>query len=400
MVPLFPDRSFTTGRCTSFAPIMQEILQSHSLVVPEPSQSPNPPLWCRSGHHSLNTDSPTPRHCPLRFPLLPTRSSLLPLFPLTMYCVPVLLHILQASQSPISAHPPSLPRVRDWSAVVASRHHSLTGWHQSVLVHDPRSLPALPSRASTLDSLFSSLTQIILDSPFAFVGAPPCLVHASGNIFGGMMRAITPLLLAMAPGVTSVALGHLRIRLASASCASSFAAQSVPPGTTTGTSGLGLSRPSPAVILGLRPLSSVTLSGALLPHLTCAIWNGIAPPDLPFLPMRRVRNGVPIFPLPLRTLRFPTTSSTHSLSASRHSRPYTNQADSMLLSPTTNLLLRSPSATSLRQVRITSRIHSSKSPSHDGVIFYSLSSTWSYALGVVPSAWKSSLVFPDHQARW
>ena len=64
------------------------------------------------------------------------------------------------------------------------------------------------------------------------------LVVAPGP--AGMMRAITPLLLATALGVTFVALDHRRIRLVSASCANSSTAQSVPPGPTTGTSGLVL----------------------------------------------------------------------------------------------------------------------------------------------------------------
>ena len=58
--------------------------------------------------------------------------------------------------------------------------------------------------------------------------------------------------------------------------------------------------------------------------------------------------------------------STHSLL----SPPHTSQADLMLPSLTTNSLLRSPSATSLRQVRIASHIHSSRSLSHGGVIWF------------------------------
>ena len=68
----------------------------------------------------------------------------------------------------------------------------------------------------------------------------PGPAHAEGNLFGGMMCAITPLLLATALGVTFVALAHMRIRLVSASCANNSTAQSVPPGPTAGTSGLVL----------------------------------------------------------------------------------------------------------------------------------------------------------------
>ena len=71
-------------------------------------------------------------------------------------------HSLGLSFSKLS--PPSLFAQRDWSTVVASCHPSLTEWHQSVLVHDPHSLPDFPERASILDTLFSSLTQILFDS--------------------------------------------------------------------------------------------------------------------------------------------------------------------------------------------------------------------------------------------
>ena len=95
----------------------------------------------------------------------------------------------------------------------------------------------------------------------------------------------------------------------------------------------------------------------LLLLLTCATCNGMALPALPSVLMRRVLNGAPIFPPLLGTLCSLTTSSTHSLSALRLSRPYTNQADLMLPSLTTNSLLLSPSATSLRQVRTASHTH-------------------------------------------
>ena len=65
----------------------------------------------------------------------------------------------------------------------------------------------------------------------------------------------------------------------------------------------------------------------------------------------------------------------------------------MLPFRTTNLLLRSPSVTSLRQVRTASRTHSSKSLSHGGVIFCFLSSTLFFSLDVQPSR-------SGHQTRW
>ena len=71
------------------------------------------------------------------------------------------LDIPQASLPPYSAH--SLPRVRDWSIVVAACHHNFSAWHQSVLAHVSGPLPDFFARASTLDSLFDSLTRILFD---------------------------------------------------------------------------------------------------------------------------------------------------------------------------------------------------------------------------------------------
>ena len=68
----------------------------------------------------------------------------------------------------------------------------------------------------------------------------PGPAHAQGSLSGGMMRATTLWLLATAHGVTFAALDLLRIRLVSATCANSSTAQSVPPGPTSGTSGLVL----------------------------------------------------------------------------------------------------------------------------------------------------------------
>ena len=120
-----------------------------------------------------------------------------------------------------------------------SQHHS--GSHCCTCAS--LSLPAffrphvvlLPSRHST-PSRKSPLTVL----SFVLVVAPPGPAHAQGHLSGGMMRATTLLLLATALGVTFVALGHLRIRLVSASCVNSSTAQFVPPGPTSGTSGLVL----------------------------------------------------------------------------------------------------------------------------------------------------------------
>ena len=108
---------------------------------------------------------------------------------------------------------------------------------------------------------------------------------------------------------------------------------------------LGSVRPFPAVLLGLRPLSSVAPSGPLLSHLTCATCK---------IPRGALSISAPI------SLHwggcFLTTSSARCLSVSRPSLPCASRA---LL--TKNSLLRFPSATSPRQVRIASRIHSSRS---------------------------------------
>ena len=56
--------------------IVQEILQSHSLVFRNPPIS-HPPLWCRSGQYSLFTFPSRLRHCSLWFQLLFTCVSLL-----------------------------------------------------------------------------------------------------------------------------------------------------------------------------------------------------------------------------------------------------------------------------------------------------------------------------------
>ena len=138
----------------------------------------------------------------------------------------------------------------------------------------------------------------------------------------------------------------------------------------------------------------------LLSLLTFATCNGMALPVLPSLLMRRVPNGAPIFSSTnSKRSCFLTTSSTHSLSALRLSRPCTNLADLMLPSLTTNSLLHSlkchesaPGADCLPYS------DSSKSLSHGGVIFCFPSLT-----SFCASLWFCLEVQsrrPGHQARW
>ena len=47
-------------------------------VAPQPSQSPNPSLWCRRGHCSHNINPSMPRHGPPRFQLLLACNTVLP----------------------------------------------------------------------------------------------------------------------------------------------------------------------------------------------------------------------------------------------------------------------------------------------------------------------------------
>ena len=95
-------------------PVVQEILQSHSLVFRNPSLifqlTVVVPLWTSfSQHHSGS-------HC---CSLAPLCRSLLSSDHMLCSCH---LDNHQASLPPNSAHS-SLPRVRDWSTVVASCHH-------------------------------------------------------------------------------------------------------------------------------------------------------------------------------------------------------------------------------------------------------------------------------------
>ena len=216
-----------------FLPIVQEILQSHSLVFCNP---PNLPTHRCGAALDIILSTPTLPSC-VTFhsgshccPLAPLCCLLLSSDHMLCSCH---LDIPQTSLSPNSALFPSLPRVRDWSTVVAVYLRGTSLSWPTFLAH---SLTFLRVLLSSTPSPKSSPTV----HPFALVVAPPGPAHAQGNPFGGMMHAVTPLLLAMVLGVTSVALGHLRTRLVSASCVNSFTAQFVPPGPTSGTSGLGL----------------------------------------------------------------------------------------------------------------------------------------------------------------
>ena len=207
-------------------PIVQEILQSHSLVFRNP---PDLPTHSCGAALDIILSSPSLPGCVT----VHSGSNCCSLAPLCCSLLSCHLDISQASLPPNSTHS-SLPRLRDWSTVVAACHHSLSTWHQSVLaltflrVLPLWTLSSTPSRGYSLTVL-----------PFTLVVAPGP-AHAQGNLSGGVMRATTLLLLATALGVTFVALAHMRIRLVSASCANSSTAQSVPPGPTTGTSGLVL----------------------------------------------------------------------------------------------------------------------------------------------------------------
>ena len=54
----------------------------------------------------------------------------------------------------------TMPRVRDWPAVLSSCHPSLATQHQSVLALNSHPCPDIPGRTSVLDTLFGALTQV------------------------------------------------------------------------------------------------------------------------------------------------------------------------------------------------------------------------------------------------
>ena len=161
------------------------------------------------------------------------------------------------------------------------------------------------------------------------------------------MRSTTPLLLAISPGVTSAALGHMRIRLVSASCASSSQHSSFLQDPLLERVALFCDVPLPPC---LRALSSAAPSGTLLlPFATC---SGMAPPALPSLLMRRVQWRAH-FSSPAGDSLF-SDDFYHSLSLRFASLTSLHVAGLMLPSLATTSWLRFPSATSLRQVRTAS----------------------------------------------
>ena len=79
-----------------------------------------------------------------------------------------------------------MPRVRDWSSVVASCHSSVSEWHQYVLSLSSKPLPSMAQRVPALDAVISSLTKSSYMVPlsthaggqplhFAFAGGNPCV---------------------------------------------------------------------------------------------------------------------------------------------------------------------------------------------------------------------------------
>ena len=163
-------------------PIVQEILQSHSLVF---RNLPDLPTHRCGAGLDIVLSSPS-----LLNPItVHSGSNCCPLAPL---CCPLLssdrmlcscrIDIPQGPLSPYSAHSP-LPRVHDWSTVVAVCHHSLSAWHQSVLAHVSGPLSGFPERASVLDSLFDSFTRILCG----------CASHHSRRRPGSRPRTRQPL---------------------------------------------------------------------------------------------------------------------------------------------------------------------------------------------------------------
>ena len=148
-------------------PTVQEILQSH---ISEPLLIFLPTHRWRA---SLSTR--------VRI-AVPLRLFVAPCSLPTTCCALCRLNIHQAPLSPFSAHSP-LPRVHDWSTVVAACHHSLSAWHQSVLAHVSGPLPDFPERASVLDSLFDSFTRILCG----------CASHHSRRRPGSRPRTRQPL---------------------------------------------------------------------------------------------------------------------------------------------------------------------------------------------------------------
>ena len=207
--------------------------------ISELPSSSNPPLWCCSGHHSLFAFFLSLRHCPLGFELLSPCALCCPLLSSDHMLCSCRLDISQLLCVSFSAHSP-LPRVHDWSTVIAACQHSLSvctspSWPTS-LAHSLTFLSVLPFW--TLSLTLSRGSSVAVLRITLVVAAGPA--HAQASLSGGMMRATTLWLLATAHGVIFAALGLLRIRLVSASSVNSFTAQFVPPGPGSGTSGLVL----------------------------------------------------------------------------------------------------------------------------------------------------------------
>ena len=151
LVPLFPAWRSRQADAPPL-PIVQEILQFHSLVFRNPTDRLTHRCGaaldiilsslffsaCVTVHSGSNCCLLAPLCCPL-----------LSSDHVMSFCR---LDIPQALLSPYSAHSP-LPRVHDWSTVVAACHHNLSTWHQSVLAHVSGPLPGFPVRASVLHSL-------------------------------------------------------------------------------------------------------------------------------------------------------------------------------------------------------------------------------------------------------
>ena len=208
-------------------------MHSHSLVLRNPLDVPT---HC-CGAAFYNTLS-----------LMPRRSALVPLVAQLHRCVVpcsrlIISSVLAESTFPSlcllaqATPPPPCLASATGHRCVASCHASLTEWHQCVLSLSSSPLPSTPQRVSALDTVLSSLTQILFDGASFHsrqrpATTPPCFRRRQPP---GMMRATMPLFLATVLGVTFAALAHMRIRLVSAFYVSSFTALCVPPRPTSGT---------------------------------------------------------------------------------------------------------------------------------------------------------------------
>ena len=186
LVSLYPGWSVTTGGCTAFAHCEGDV---SCFGVPEPSQSPNPSMWCRDIILSTLT-----LPCHVTVDSCSDCCRLAPLFPLA--CIRPHVVFLSSGHSPglpvSQLSSPSLshlPRARGWSTVVASCDHSLSERHQSVLAHGAHSLTFLHAPPlKTPSSAPSPKSSLTVHSSTHDVG-PLCPTHAGGNPSGGMMLA-------------------------------------------------------------------------------------------------------------------------------------------------------------------------------------------------------------------